>query len=580
MTAVSRLNPPYHPSNTLPDPEAILEVLQRELKRSMGGLVVPGSPRPYFMQYSLRRVHALRLRAAHGALLRSRESTHATVYADVRVGSHKFDNVIDGGLGDRAEDRESTDWLDAPDDLNLQALQIALWKLTQIKFDEALEDYYEHRKATVSEFLRDEVSAFTRERPVVHKEPLHHDPFPREKWEKVMVELSRRFLDHPEVYDPAISLSAERVHRWLVTSEGTQVITEDVYLQLGIEGWVLTEDGVYVEASRQLYLRAVEEMPERAHLERLVDEVLEELAELRVADSPGAFVGPALLSGQAAGTLFHEALGHRLEGERLIARGESKTFARKRGERILPRGINVFDDPTLTHCNGEPLWGHYRVDDEGVPARRTLLVEDGVLKAFLQSRNPVPGSEHSNGHGRHDGVERPMARMGNFVVEGTPGMGETFEQLRTKLLELARSQGRRHAVIIQRVLAGETTTADYDFQAFKGTLSEVYLVDAQTGKARRIRDVELIGTPLAALQKIVAFGRDRETDQGHCYAESGSIPISGIAPPILLTELELQQSSTTGYHDPLLPPPFADDGSRGRRGGLRTRGKRRSKPLN
>jgi hypothetical protein len=444
MTAVSRLIPPYNPNQPLPDPEAILDVLQRELKRSMGGLVVPGSPRPYFMQYTLRRVHALRLRAAHGALVRSRESTQSTIWSDVRVGSHKFDNVIDGGLGDRSDDRESSDWIDAPDDLNLQALQIALWKLTQIKFDEALEDYYEHRKATVSEFLRDEVSSFARERPVVHKEPLHHEPFPRERWEKVLVELSRRFLEHPEVYDPSISLSAERVQRWLATSEGTAVVTEDVYIQLGVEGWVLTEDGVYVEGSRQLYLRAVDEVPERAHLERLVDDVLEELAVLRAADSPGAFVGPALLSGQAASTLFHEALGHRLEGERLIARGESKTFARKRGERILPRGIQVYDDPTLTHCGREPLWGHYRVDDEGVQSRRTTLVEDGVLKGFLQSRNPIPGSEHSNGHGRHDGVERPMARMGTLVVEGAPGAGESWDALRAKLVELAKAQGRHH----------------------------------------------------------------------------------------------------------------------------------------
>lgn len=579
MTAVPRIHPPYSSSASIPDAERILEVLQREIGRSMRGLIVPGSPRPYFMQYTLRRVNALRLRAAHGALLRSREATQATIWTDVRVGSHKFDNVIDGGLDDPSDDRESSDWIDAPDDLNPQALQIALWKLTQIKFDEALEDYYEHRKAMVSEYLRDEVGAFTRERPLVHKEPLHHEPFPRAQWEKVMVELSRRFLEHPEVYDPAISLSAERVHRWLATSEGTAVITEDVYIQLGVEGWVLTEDGVYVEGSRHLYLRAVDEVPDRAQLERIVDEVLVELAALRAADCPGAFIGPALLSGQAASTLFHEALGHRLEGERLIARGETKTFARKRGERILPAGVNVYDDPTLTHCGREPLWGHYRVDDEGVAARRTVLVEDGVLRGFLQSRNPIPGGEHSNGHGRHDGVERPMARMGTFVVEGAPGAGETNEQLRARLVELARAQGRRHAVIIQRVLAGETTTADYDFQAFKGTLAEVHLLDVQTGKTRRIRDVELIGTPLAALQKIVAFGRERETDQGHCYAESGSIPVSGIAPPVVLAELELQQSSTTGYHDPLLPPPFADDGSSGRRGGLRERGKRK-KALN
>ncbi len=574
MTAVSRLIPPYHPPGQ-PEPQDILDVMQQELRRSLDGLIVPGSPRPYFMLYALRRVHALRLRAAHGALLRSREATHAHIYTDVRVGSHKFDNVIDGGLGERSEDRESSDWVEAPDDLDPKALQIALWKLTQLKFDEALEDYYDHKKATLSEYLRDEVSAMTRERPIVHKEPLHHDDFPRAAWERVLVDLSRRFLQHPEIYDPCISLSAERIHRWLVTSEGTNVITEDVFIQIGIEGWVLTEDGVYVEGSRQMYLRAIEEVPDRATLERALDEVIVELALLREAESPGAYIGPALLSGQAASTLFHEALGHRLEGERLIARGESKTFARKRGERILPAGLNVLDDPTMTHCGDEPLWGSYRVDDEGIPASRTMLVEDGILRSFLQSRTPVPGGDQSNGHGRHDGIERPMARMGNFVVEGAPGQGESWDALKARLIELARAQGRRHGVIIRRILAGETSTADYDFQVFKGTLAEVHLVDATTGASKRIRDVELIGTPLAALQRIVAFGRDQETDQGFCYAESGSIPVSGVAPPILLSELELQQSSTTGYHDPLLPPPFADDGSRGRKGGLRSRGKRR-----
>ena len=77
------------------------------------GLVVPGSPRPYYMQYSLRRVHSLRIRAAYGSLVRSRETTSAQTFADIRVGSHKFDNVIDGGLDTRADERESADWIDA-----------------------------------------------------------------------------------------------------------------------------------------------------------------------------------------------------------------------------------------------------------------------------------------------------------------------------------------------------------------------------------------------------------------------------------------------------------------------------------
>lgn len=524
----------------------------------MNGLQVPGSPRPYFMQYTLRRTHALRLRAAYGSLLRARENTQASMYVECRVGSHKFDNVIDGGLDTRADERESADWTDAPDDLNLAALQVSLWKLSQLKYDEALQDYYDHRKALVSEYLRDEVDAFSKEPPLVHREELTQAPFPRAAWEATVRELSRRFLERPDIHDPCLTLSAERVHRWMATSEGTRVVTEDVYVEFDVSGWILTDDGVYTEASRQLYLRAVDDLPNKAKLAELVQEVFDELDSLKEAHTPGSFIGPALLAGQAASTLFHEAMGHRLEGERRVARGETRTFAHKLGKRVLPPGLDVFDDPTIVTHDGQAVWGSYRVDDEGVPAQRAVLVEDGVLRGFLQSRTPTPECSHSNGHGRHDGVQPPMARMANLVVEARPGYAKTWEQLEDQLVEVAKAQGREYAIIIHRIHGGETSTQAYDFQVFKGEPAEVYMIDVHTRKKKRIRDVELIGTPLAALQRVIAFGGDVELDQGYCYAESGSIPVSGMAPAVLLGEIELQQSSTTGFHEPLLPPPFAD----------------------
>jgi predicted Zn-dependent protease len=557
--------------------DSVLEVMERELRRSIDGLQVPGSPKPYFMQYTLRRTHSLRLRAAYGSLTKAREDVRSQIYADIRVGSSKFDNVMDGGLDVRAEERESADWVDAPDDLDLAALQVSLWKLSQIKFDEAQQDYYDHRKALVTEYLRDEVDAFSKEPPLSHREELRSEPFPRVAWEGMLRDLSRRFLQHPEIYDPGITLSAERVHRWLATSEGTRVVTEDVFVELGIGGWVLTDDGVYAEASRELYLRSVDEVPSRADLERLLDDVIVELGELQKAESPGSFIGPALLAGQAASTLFHEALGHRLEGERLVARGETRTFAHKVGERILPAGLDVYDDPSMSRFGNRSIWGSYRVDDQGVPARRAHLVEDGILRGFLQSRNPTAASSTSNGHGRHDGMQPPTARMANFVVEPRPGTAKTWAELEAQLVEIAKAQGRRHALIIHRVRGGETQTQAYDFQVFKGEPAEVWMLDVETGKRRRIRDVELIGTPLAYLQRIIGFGGDPGIDEGYCYAESGAIPVSGIAPAILLSEVEMQQSSTTGFHEPLLPPPFADDGSSGRTGQHRKRGRRRRK---
>ncbi len=569
------------------DDDPILDAMTAELRRSRQGLRVPGSPRPYYLAYVLRRRRELLLEAAHGSLLRRRDREHGQLQVDVRVGSHEFDNVLDGGLAGDDVQRESADWLTAPDDLDPVALRCALWKLTQIKFDEALEDYYDHRKAMVAEFLRDEVASFTRETAHRELESLHafdqKEALPIDRWTSELVGLSRRLLDHPDIHDPCISIRGERVHRWFVDSDGSVVRSADLWLEFEVRGWVLTDDGIYVESSRSWPARSVEEMLDAHTMAALFDEVVAELAHLREADSPGSFIGPALLMGQAASTMFHEALGHRLEGNRLVARGETRTFANMLGERILAPGLHVYDDPTITKVGGRSLWGSYRVDDEGVPARRADLVRDGLLVGFLRNRAPLPAqsapqSQRSNGHGRTAGVERSMARMGNLIVEADPAHHQTRESLEAKLIALAREQGRRHAAVIHRVRAGETATDSYDFQVFKGELAHVELLDVETGARRRVRDLELIGTPLSALKRIVAFGGEIGVDHGYCYAESGSVPVGGVAPAVVLSELELQQGSRTGFHEPLLPPPFADDGSGGRTGRLRERGRRRRRP--
>lgn len=565
--------------------DALLEAMRAELERSLAGLRVPGSPRPYYLLYSLRRTEELVLQAAHGSLLRRRHRTRNHLGVDVRVGSHAFDNVMDGGLDDEAEERESADWLVAPDDLEPMALRCALWKLTQLKFDEALADYYDHRKAMVAEYLRDEVASFTREAPTQHLEALDTAPLPIERWAAELVELSKVFLDHPEVYDPELSIRADRIHRWQTDTEGARVRTCDLWLEFEVRGWVLTEDGVYVEAARSVPTRSVEALPGPEGMRTELDAVLAELAELRDhSSSPGAFIGPALVSGQAASTIFHEALGHRLEGNRLVARGETRTFAHKIGERVLPEGLSVFDDPTLERHGDQALWGSYRVDDEAVPAQRAQLIDDGVLVGFLRSRTPLPAhalrptdpkQPRSNGHGRTAGAQRAMARMGNLIVEGDPARAKTQAELEAQLVALAKAQGRRHALVIHRIRAGETSTDSYDFQVFKGELAHVERLDVETGARERVRDLELIGTPLSALHKIVGFGGIPGIDHGYCWAESGSVPVGGVSPALLLSEVELQQASRTGFHEPLLPPPFADDGSRGRRGGLRERGRRK-----
>lgn len=539
---------------------------------------IPGSPRPYHISYSLRRTELVELSAAWGAMTRRRHARRNRVFAQVRVGSPRFDNVMDGGLGEEeAEDLESFDWIDAPDELSAAALQMALWKLTQLRFDEAQEAYLDHKKARVSEYLRDAVDSFSRERCVQHSEAVDPRSLEPGPWTEVLRRLSRRFLEHPKVYDPSINLRVERTVRVLCNTDAARVISEDVFVEANVTAWVLSPDGVYVESDRSLYRRRIEDVPTEEELTEALDSVLAELSELEHAVSPGSYLGPAILYGQPVACLFHEALGHRLEGERLVARGETRTFADRVGDLILPRGLDVVDDPTL-RCpdTGAPYFGSFAVDDEGVCAERVELVCDGVLQSFLQSRAPIPSSATSNGHARHDGVHFPMARMGNLVITASQEAAMLSEaELWERLFSLARASGRREVMVVERVRQGETQTSSYDFQAFKSEPSAVYLVDVETQRKRRVRDVELIGTPLAALQRIVAFGGSTGQDDGWCWAESGSVPVSGFAPMMVFSEIELQQRSTTGFHEPLLPPPVFEDGSHGRTSGLRGRGRRK-----
>lgn len=538
--------------------------MQAELQRSLTGLHAPDAPTPHYILYSLRRNESHVLTAAHGAILKKRRSVSPQLYVEVRVGDRQFDNVLDGGLDDRADERESADWTDAPDDLDPTALRVALWKLSQIKFDEALQDYYERKKSLVSEFLRHAQDSFSTEEAVVYYEKLSGGALVPPEFAPMIAELSRIFLQHPEIYDPAVDLRIDRQQRWLVTSDGTKVITEEIYLDCAVSAWILSKEGVYLESSRHLRRRRLD-LPTREEIQALIDQVREECQALAEAESVSSLVGPALLSGQAASTMFHEALGHRLEGERLIARGETRTFAHKIGERILPPGFSVYDDPTLEDAPGQPWWGSYHIDDQGILAQRASLVEDGLLCGYLKSRTPTlgeevakPGRHHgSNGHGRHDGLQRPMARMANLVVEHPDSGKKSWDDLEAELFALAKAQGRDQALIIHWIRGGETSTNSYDFQVFKGELSHVECVDLKNGRRRRLHDLELIGTPLSALQRIAAAGGPTGRDEGYCYAESGAVAVAGSAPALLLTEVELQQRSTTGHREPLLSPPFA-----------------------
>lgn len=564
------------------DTERCLELqraMKRELDRSVKGLKLPRHPSPFFLSYLLHHRTRTRFWGRYGTIFNSTKHSDTDLYVECRVGSHRLDQSLDGGIRTDLSSRDSYNWVNGPEEPDPDTVRYALWKLTQLKYEEALQDYYEKKKVLVEQTLQGGAGCFSRETPIREQGKVEPVRFPEKRWADFVRSTSEIFRGYRKLLDPYVEIRGEDRVRVFVNSEGSKFITQDTFYEVSVRAWYLSGDGVYLSSQRRFQGREPNELPSRAQVAEAIDEVARDLDDLARAEALPPYAGPALLSGYAAGLLFHEAIGHRLEGERMTARSEGKTFATRIGSQILPEGIDIWDDPSIAAMHGQGLFGHYAVDDEGVRAERVQLVENGVLRNFLMSRASVPGFAKSNGHGRHGRYEDPMARMANLIVKSRDGRPR--EELEEGLAKLARDRDLPYGIVIEGVSEGETRTDRYDFQAFKGVPTEVYVLDPKSGKRRRVRDVSFIGTPLAAAQAIEMVGDDVAIDNSYCWAESGGVPVATIAPSMLVDELELQRSTTRRYRPPLLALPPMPSPSKAKKKSAKkkkTSAKRKPKP--
>jgi predicted Zn-dependent protease len=393
------------------------------------------------------------------------------------------------------------------------------------------------------------------EPPVVDVGPRGVLTLDRSAWEPVLVDLSRRLDAHPEVHASSASLDAVVQTRTFVDSAGTRLRTPRQWIRVALTASTTAEDGAELRLYRWRDVRDPSALPDAATLEAWADDLRRDLVELRSAPAGEAYSGPVLLRGKAAGVFVHEVLGHRVEGHRQKDDEEGHTFKDKVGQSILPPFLDVWDDPTVETLAGEQLNGAYAYDDEGVPARRASIVEDGVFRGFLMSRSPIAGFPTSNGHGRAGEWSQPVARMANLVVETSAPVPAA--QLRARLLAEVRAQGRPFGLLVDEIDGGFTLTGRMFPNAFNVRAVTAWRVYADGCPDERVRTIDLVGTPLVALANVVAAGDDPGVFNGFCGAESGYVPVSAVSPSLLLRTLEVQKKEKGADRPPLLPKPSA-----------------------
>ena len=552
--------------NTGHDPAAKSKLIGLMADENARWFRVLQSARPapaHFIGYTVHERRSVTIEGEAGVMLSDEDETHRVLDVEVRVGSHQLDSrhsLRDPRLAAFTSLARlgSIPFGDDP-----KAIKHHLWLETDRRYREGvllLGMVLTEQQVAGREEKKKKSADFVAAQPRVFYQKKGTLEYDRKSWVARIRDCSRRAADPKGVATRSNCRADFELNTvYYVNSEGTQLQTSWTNSRFMVQVGVKADDGMPLSRLEQAFAPTPGELPNDAKVDEMIKVVNRDLKALHKAPLADPFVGPAILEGRASAVFFHEVFGHRIEGHRQEDDLEGQTFTKQVGNEIMPEWLTVYDDPTIHRLNGMALNGFYRYDDEGVAASRASLVERGVLRGFVMGRNPIPGFASSNGHGRREPGNVPVARQGNLIVETKRSV--TKQELLAALIEEVKRQKKPYGMMFTDISGGITNTTRLSFQGFKVEPVMAYRVYPD-GRQQVVRGIDIAGSPLTALANIVSAARPVETFNGICGAESGWVPVSASAPSLLLRSLEVERSFSPNDSGPVLPPPAVKGGDR------------------
>jgi hypothetical protein len=293
-----------------------------------------------------------------------------------------------------------------------------------------------------------------------------------------------------------------------------------------------------------------------------------------------SFTGPVLFEPQAAAQLLAQLLGDNLRITRKPISDPNRPvniiaseFEGRTGSRVLPEWIDVVDDPTQTSFQGKPLAGFYPFDFEGVKPEPVAVIQKGVLKTFLTTRQPAKNLRASNGHGRFPaGFGARAAAIGNLFIK--PAQTTPLAELKTRLIQMCKERDKPYGLLIRKL--------DFPFSGGNAEIQTLQTGSANSGGSVRpvsppillyrvypdgreelIRGMRFRGVSSRSLRDILAASAETAVfdyiNNGAPLARSGVngyiALTSVISPGLLFDELEMDTTQDQLQKPALVPPP-------------------------
>lgn len=559
------------------DNDKTLQAMRDEIERSRKRLQLPGVDKPFYIEYRLLDVDVKSVTASFGSLLASDVSRSRSMSVDVRVGDYHLDssNFISedgfrGFLGSTGQVGIDRDYNSLRQDLWLATDQAYKAAVTQMSLKNA--------------FLRSltkapEIDDFSQAPPIVKVDPRIDPDWTPRNWDNEARTASAVLKNFDHIDGTRVNYYLVYVTSYLMTSEGATIRTSHSLAAIEAAMDAHSDDGMDLHNYYAAYGAKPSDLPGPAAVGKGLEEAGTELMQLRESPLVADFTGPVLFDSPAAASMLAQVLPASLSGarpplsmapafdqmmERVGARSE---WSGRVGARVFPTTVTLVDDPTLKDFQGQPLFGNYDVDDEGVKGERVTLVDHGILRDLLMSRRPGPDFEPSNGHARSADLSETKPLVSNLVLQTTDALKPA--DLMGKFLDDCRDDGHQWCLEVKRMdNPALSSVQQEDFSEFIGGLAGgissgmriplvVYKVYVADGRKELVRGGVIDGLTLRSLRNIPGVGDDSAaftymqnpadgfagTALGAFGSAAGGIPTAIVAPSLLLDEVEVR-----GFH--------------------------------
>jgi len=576
---------PLSPSPGASQDDVLVRAMRDEMSRSMKDLRLAELERPYFIAYHVRETQAASISATHGSLLHKNENRSRMLSIELRVGDYAFDNTNFFAMPEFASTRSRSfyGYNELPLDDNYLEIRRSIWLGTDAAYKQAVETLAGKRAALQNRTRTEDLPDFSKDDPAQTTDVLPPIKLDLAGSEQLVRELSKQLGAMPDLYASTVTFSASNFRTLYLNSEGSSYEKSKPFITLSASASTQATDGMPLGDSVHFYARSFSSLPAQEEISAKVLELGAHLENLRKAPQLDRYNGPILFEGRAAAEIFSEEFAPALVGQRKPISGMPEmaavfarfseagggTFENKLGARVLPDFLSIVDDPTASTYGGETLFGGYKVDYEGVRARETHVVENGVWKTFLTGRTPVEGVLHSTGNNRGMGPA-----PSNLIL--TAANGRSDADLRKEFLELVNKRGLQYGIIIREI---GSSSASMEEQAMamvsamtgRGEKSRSVLLAYKIypdGREELVRGAHLSGMSLESFKSVVAASKSATVYTAmemprinfsmisrFAAGETGMPIISCIAPSLLFDDLTLTKPTGELPKPPFSAPP-------------------------